>query len=205
MKLLKSLVFPGLIFLGVTSISIISWNRVEAQTQISSSDCNIQSIGDGVTISGITLVCSPPDIRGAANSPLRVEAKVNNLYRGNNRFTLEVANKSSQHIVHFGVSDLTLVDDLGNVYSRDPFQMEFGLSYEIPPSSKVRISYALRTPISRSARRVQMTLNGVSGQPLSSGFRFFAPPVRWDAQLDSQSGPIILGPQADPWGDFPRW
>jgi|GEM_PF-6575142 len=160
-----------------------------------SSSCNVQNIGDGV---GITIVCrsgsgaspSGPFVPGNPTSEFRVEATVNDLSSGSDRFTLQVSNQSLDYIVHLYPPDMTLVDNLGNMYSPDVGEMLHEQITEgtrmwkaIPPRTLVKVNYTLDRPIDSNATLVQFTANVFFGQHLSSARRFPAPPGRWKTKL----------------------
>lgn len=157
--------------------------------EITRGNCNIQHIGDET---GITLVCrsgsglfpGDPFSSGNRASEFKLKAAIDNLQSGSDRFTLQVSNESLDSIAHLSTRTITLVDNLGNTYSPDSWAMrEEGFKREIPPNTPIKLNYILDRPIDSNAASVQVILNGIWAQSVSSEFRDSMPPVRWTTNL----------------------
>jgi len=172
-----------------------SSNRVGSIQQADHGNCNnIQASGQSVTIT-----CYPssneisfPDVglkgfptgNNATATPVKLQASVEDLQRGSNRFTLRLTNATPDQSVHISTTSLALSDDQGNTYELDPWVgNNIGLSKVVPPNGHIKLDYTLANAIVQNASSVTFTLDDVWTQPKGSQFQEPLPSIQWETRL----------------------
>lgn len=155
---------------------------------------NIQASGESVTI-----ICSPsssgmspigfgtvnfPQGNRTASAPVTLQASVEGLERGGDRFTVWLTNATSDQSIDIPTTHLSISDDQGSTYELDPWTArEIGLSKVVPPNSRIQLDYTLTNPIEPTANSVTLTLDHVWAQPSGGQFKTPLPSIQWTTQL----------------------
>lgn len=166
--------------------------HVESIQHSGDGNCNnIQASGQSVTI-----ICSPasssipfPNMGsgfplGASALPVKLQASVEGLQRGSDRFTLLLVNATSDQSVDIPTTQLALSDDQGNTYEIDRWTgHSMGLSKVVPPNGRIKLDYKLSNSIAPDVNAVTFTLDSIWAQPTGSQFKQPLPPVQWTTPL----------------------
>lgn len=178
----------------VSTLGILNFSPSLTYAQISQNaqgNCIYQNGRDNVN-SAVTIICniglgrigSLPKGSATLRSKAVLYTKVENLRPGNKSFTLVIENKSPNQTVDIPTQNLSILDNLGNSYELDEWEM-FGLDLKkrIPPNRQIRIPYVLSSPIARNASQITFNLNNVWTQPKGNEFKRPLPELQWDIRI----------------------
>jgi hypothetical protein len=159
----------------------------------------IQQSGDGncnnINVSGqsVTIICSPsssglslPNLGGnnAASEPVKLQASIEGLQRGSNRFTLWLTNGTPNQSVDIPITHLSVSDDQGNTYELDHWTShKLGLTKVVPPNGRIKLDYTLTSSILQNTSSVTFTLDNLWAKSTGSQFKTPLPPIQWTTKI----------------------